>query len=84
MPIKTGVEALRELRQQGIDTKAILLSGLLNEAREESQDISNLSYLQKLYSLLQLQETIRNTYPEYFETSAQKQMLNNFTPKTSV
>lgn len=67
MPIgDNGADALREIREAGITTRAILMSGVIEQAQRAARGIKDVYFLAKIYTTDQLKDAVRNVWPEYF------------------
>lgn len=59
MPIKTGVELVRELRARGQETPVVLMSSFLSEeALAACSKLEHIAFLQKPFSLADLRRAI--------------------------
>jgi DNA-binding response OmpR family regulator len=59
MPLKTGVELVRELRGRGVDVPTVLMSSFLSdEVLQSCSRLEHLAFLQKPFSLADLRRAI--------------------------
>ncbi len=66
MPIgDNGSNGLRKIRSKGINTPAILMSGVIDQARAAANGIDNIYFLEKLYTCDKLEMAMRVALSEY-------------------
>jgi len=59
MPVKTGVEIVRELRARGRETPVVLMSSFLSdEALAACSKLEHIAFLQKPFSLADLKQAV--------------------------
>jgi CheY-like chemotaxis protein len=58
MPDMSGSELVHAMRSRGIDTPTVLMSGHLEEASGDSNELPSVAYLKKPFSLAQLHRAL--------------------------